>query len=429
MRISRWLRQGLIAALLTAIATSVFAQIIKPPPPRPKRKISPPTVRDVDHAFQGKSDQPLRNLFLKLRRAEDGADKPDVIAALVRGLQKRLDKASTTDADLHLMSLFAGYTSDEATEGLRSFLQIDDVRVIVIALRALTESDRLPPWNEVERLAERNDYDAVFALRRGVVSAAERDASIEAVDFLVETISTADGQLQYEAAQSLAKLTGQSFGGFGEKWAAWWKGARDSFRPIALNERMLASLKNDIPWKKTPSRFYRLPIYAQRVLFMIDRSGSMSTPDETGESRINRARRELETALAGLPEETRFSIVAFHSDVVSYSPRLVAATEAAKRDAILFARNLAPAKQTNCYDALSLSLAADPNLEAIYFLSDGAPTTGGIVEPPKIVEAVTLQNQLRTTALYTLGIDARGEHEAFLKQLAERNFGEYFSIR
>jgi hypothetical protein len=36
---------------------------------------------------------------------------------------------------------------------------------------------------------------------------------------------------------------------------------------------------------------------------------------------------------------------------------------------------------------------------------------------------------LHVTAIYTLGIDAVGEHETFLKHLAERNYGEYFSIR
>jgi hypothetical protein len=262
-----------------------------------------------------------------------------------------------------------------------------------------------------------------------VVAAARRIASEESIQFLIDTVNDVDGQLKYEAAESLTELTGQTFGGKGRPWRQWWDSVRDDFTPIPFNERIAASLKHRMAWDEPLPRFYALPVYARRVLFMVDRSGSMKATDFDGESRINRARRELETVIATLPVETSFSIVAFHDSVVSFSPRLLPADDEAKRNAILFARNLVADKDTNCYDALSLSLAADPNLEAIYFLSDGQPTTGGIVEPAKIVDAIAVQNQLRSTAIYTLGIDARGDHARFLAQLAERNYGEYFSIR
>lgn len=396
---------------------------------KPKRRVNPPTIRDVDNAFQGKTEQPLLNLYGKLQRADAAADKPELVAALVKGLQKRFDKQQTVGADLQLITLLGRYTCEEAEAGLKSFYKSEDVRVLIVVLRAMAEGDCLPEWPDVLTLTEREDYDAVFALRRGVVNAAERDGSPDAVDFLIETVSDADGQLKYEAAKSLTELTGQKFGGQGNQWSKWWQTAREGFVPIARNRRIGGSLKNTMLWNEPVPRFYRLPIYAKRVLFMIDRSGSMMLLDDNGESRIDRARRELEMAIENLPPETEFDIVAFHDSVTAFAPRLVTADFETKRQAILFSRNLVAAKDTNCYDALSLALAADPNLEAIYFLSDGVPTTGGIVEPPKIVDAVSLQNLLHVTAIYTLGIDAVGEHETFLKHLAERNYGEYFSIR
>jgi hypothetical protein len=414
-----------VAGMLVASAIPAGAR----DPEKTTRRVSPPTVKQVENAFQGKTEQPRYNLYLKLRRAQESADRPEVVAALVRRLRHQLDKHEITGADLQLLSLLGSYSCAEAEEALTSFFKSDDVRVIIVTLRAMTDSNRLPPWSDIVALTKRDDYPELFALRRGVVRAAEQDASRDAVDFLIETVGEADGQLKYEAARSLTELTGQTFGGRGDKWRTWWRTARDDFRSIAKNERISGSLKNDLPWDGPVPRFYRLPIYARRVLFMIDRSGSMMLVDDSGESRIDRARRELEAALEALPPDAEFDIVAFHDSVTSFSPRLVRATIESKQAAILFARNLVATKDTNCYDALSLALEADPNLEAIYFLSDGAPTTGAIVEPQKIVDAVTLQNQLRVTSLYTLGIDARGEHEAFLKQLAERNYGEYFSIR
>jgi hypothetical protein len=175
-------------------------------------------------------------------------------------------------------------------------------------------------------------------------------------------------------------------------------------------------------------RFYNLPVYAQKVLFVIDRSSSMLMVQQ-GETRMDRARREMERVIVSLPEETEFGIIAFNDFVTAYSPKLVVADDFEKASAVTFAQKLVPAKRTACYDALAQALEADPNLEAIYFLSDGAPTTGAIVDPAMIVDAITSQNQLHQTSIYTLGIDARGVHEEFLIQLATRNNGEYFSIR
>ena len=96
---------------------------------------------------------------------------------------------------------------------------------------------------------------------------------------------------------------------------------------------------------------------------------------------------------------------------------------------ISFAVGLSPGQLTNCHDALMAGLGSDANLEAILFLSDGEPTIGPIIDPFAIVEVVTNRNAFQRTTINTIGIDARGVHEDFLKQLASRNFGTYKSAR
>ena len=69
--------------------------------------------------------------------------------------------------------------------------------------------------------------------------------------------------------------------------------------------------------------------------------------------------------------------------------------------------------------------------EAIYFLSDGAPTAGKIVAPADIVAAIAAQNRIRRISVYTVGIGAGfpgSPLDAFLKALAERNLGVYRRI-
>src|SRR5262249_7092239 len=68
-----------LGSLLVLPLAGAFAADLVKSAPKPKRKGPLPTVKDVDNAFSGKSDQPRANLYLKLKRAEDGADRPEIV--------------------------------------------------------------------------------------------------------------------------------------------------------------------------------------------------------------------------------------------------------------------------------------------------------------------------------------------------------------
>ncbi len=91
--------------------------------------------------------------------------------------------------------------------------------------------------------------------------------------------------------------------------------------------------------------------------------------------------------------------------------------------------SLSADRDTDSYDALADALRVDQDIEAVLFLTDGEPSSGPIVDKPTIVTAITQQNKLSRAAISTIGIDARGACEEFLKQLAGDNFGTYRSIR
>lgn len=423
--------RGFLWPLLSlCLVSGLFAENGQPAAPRPakSKRRPPPTVQEIEKAFRIKSDQPRVAVFNKLQRAGVDADQPEIVAALTAGLTDHLEKKSFDVVDLRLEGLLAEFPSNAATAALASFLSAGDPRVVLVALRSLTESGRSAPWEQVLPVTKRDDYSQAFALRRAVVQIAELNGSKEAVDFLVQTVSSADGQLKYEAARALTALTGQKFGGQHEKWVKWWSTAREDSSLAFGRDRMSSSLKANMPWSGPVPRFYELPVYAHRVLFIIDQSGSMNQ-FEGEETRMYRAQRELVQVIGSLKNDTLFDILAFNDFVTPFSPRLVPASDEFKQNAILFSRNLIATKSTNCYDALTLALDADPNLEAIYFLSDGEPTTGGLIDPTEIVEAISRQNELRLTSIYTLGIGAYGTHEIFLKKLAEKNYGEYFPIQ
>lgn len=385
-----------------------------------------PGEREIQQALRGKSAAPRVKLLEKLRRARPTTASDDLIAALAAGLRGRISREAFDAIDMELLELLATYPA--AAAEVESFLTEKSTPIKLTALRGLVDAGHHPEWERIETLIKTDDFDKSYALRRSVVATAERDASNSAIEFLIDTVAIADGQLKYEAAIALARLTNQQFGGRAEDWRTWWQSAQDNFAAVPPVERTSPSLAQPLSWPQPVPEFFKLPIYAGKVLFIIDRSKSMASSVD-GELRIERAAEELEGAIQGLPSNAEFNILAFHDLVEPWSPQLMPATKPNQRDAILFSHRLQPEFKTACYDALSQGLDGHGEIEAIYFLSDGEPTSGAIVSPPAIVEAITMQNRLKFVSIYTLGIDARGVHRQFLKDLAARNHGEFFSIR
>jgi Ca-activated chloride channel family protein len=166
--------------------------------------------------------------------------------------------------------------------------------------------------------------------------------------------------------------------------------------------------------------YYGLAIHARRVVFVIDISGSMQG------ARIAAAKRELAGAVQALPEDREFNILAYNQAVGVWQPSLVRATDANKQNATRFVAYLNATGHTATYDAIDAAFRFD--VEAVYFLTDGEPTTGKFVAPRDILEAVSQGNRRRRISIYAVGVGpgaAGSPLDTFLKMLAEQNFGLY----
>ena len=163
-----------------------------------------------------------------------------------------------------------------------------------------------------------------------------------------------------------------------------------------------------------------MTIYARRVVFVIDISGSMEGP------RLQAAKEELLGAIAGLPEQASFSIVAFSSHVWVWQSGLIPATPAAKETARAYVQGLRARGETAASDALDAAFRFDT--EAVFFLTDGQPNAGKIRSPGGILAALTPANRGRRISVYTIGIapgPPGGVFDTFLSRLAEENWGLY----
>ncbi len=273
-------------------------------------------------------------------------------------------------------------------------------------------SDVLP----LVRLTKTNFFADHFGIRRAVVQALTRIRTNEAVGALVELLPKVRGEARADAVEYLAQVTGQIFGMESAAWERWWTDAKDSFtyptRSVPAPYRSVAL--------QTSGYYYGLPLFAERLVFVLDTSGSMHG------QRIAAAKRELVRAIAGLPEHAHFSLVIFNGNVTVWQKQLVPATAEWKDAATVYVNAQDAHSNTASYDALETAFQFDT--EAIYFLSDGAPRGGKIDAPVDIVAAITAANKTRRISLYTIGIGAGipgGPLDMFLKTLAEQNLGLY----
>jgi hypothetical protein len=267
------------------------------------------------------------------------------------------------------------------------------------------------------RLSKTKVFAEHFGLRRTVVEALRRIRSKQAIGGLIEVMDKVGGEAKADAAEHLTSVTGQIFGMDAEAWARWWQDSQQSFE---LPTRAVETPYRSVTLATTHEGYYGLPLFADRLVFVLDTSGSMSGP------RIVAAKRELIKAIDGLPNHTQFAVVVFNSRVDVWRRQLSPSVPEAKREAIEFVNAQFPRSSTASYDALEVAMSFDT--EAIYFLSDGEPHGGKITAPVDIVAAITAANRTRKISIYTIGIAAGvpgSPLDEFLKVLAGKNLGLY----
>lgn len=418
----RWVL--LCVSLLFLAGQSAFGQVSGRPTARPM-----PTQKLVGF-LKGKSDERRAEALAMLDAI--AVQQVAVADALRETVERdlRIKRASLLTAQS--MSRLALSSREEDIQFLVKLTESPDVNVAFVAAASLAERkepELLPP---IVSLAQRKEFAQSFGFRRCLVDAVAQVPDKAAVEFLIEIASKYRGQLRFETVQHLARLTGQNFGGFSDQWATWWKDNGAKFEVSAERASAMPVVPSlavaRIPWPDSLPEFFGVPVYANRVVFVIDRSGSMRS-SVNGVTRLKEATTQLEKSVDALDRYAYFNIFAYNSDVLPFMSELVQAEDVNKRAARNFGYRLTPEKKTASYDALYSGLRADPNLEAMYFLSDGEPTTGRIVDMPSIVNSITAENALQRTSIYTLGIDARGAHEEFLQELARRNYGKFAMIR
>ena len=206
----------------------------------------------------------------------------------------------------------------------------------------------------------------------------------------------------------------------------------------------------------TGSGVYGIPVQGERIVFVLDISGSMENKTEdtvTGrasreitdaaEAELNKyvpdwltrlgrgevewqttklagAKRQLIPTIDTLPATATFNVVVFGTGVRRWQRNLVEATQTHKESAIAFLRQLSASGSTDALRALEQTLAL-PGVAQVFFISDGNPTDA---RPDDILQQLQRVNRDRRVRIHTVGL-GEDQNVDFLQRLAPDNQGIY----
>lgn len=305
--------------------------------------------------------------------------------------QKKLDPR----ARILLLDAVSARDDEESARGLGTALEAKEPEVLRVALAA------------VRKRRPKEAIEPLFGLFGRLCSGKE-----------------ADGLLATGVREALWELTGQSYE-TEDDWRKWWAVANREFRPRTGDAGPPPA--GTTQREKPRPTFFGTELRSDRLVFVIDISGSMEAED-----RIGRAKTQLAQAIDALVPTARFTVVAFSSGCRLWERALVPATPQNRQKAVEFVRGLTPTGNTLTLGAMKAAFELE-GADAIVLLSDGFPTetnhtTNQPMQNDEVLAEIAGLNRFKRWRIDTFGF-ASSQMGDFMQRLAEGTGGTYTEIK
>ncbi len=287
-----------------------------------------------------------------------------------------------------------------------------------------------------------------------------------AVPMLIDGLKSADGLLAAEIADVLHNFTGMTLGRDAKPWKAWWNKEGKTWL-AAEDKKRHGSLPS-----KGKVGFYGITSPSNRIVFVLDRSGSMiakakqkvaskagGTAEQGGSKQaagtmLDLAKRELRRSINRLDSRVLFNVVFYNSSVEVWKkpPNLLPATDKNKIAAQSWFMPLKPIESTALFSALHKALEyanqygsddryGKPGADTIFLLSDGTPTkelkgAAKLTEsPPELTDEeidaafkkFMKANELVRCVVHTIGLGPAHNRD-LMRRLAKATGGTYVAV-
>ncbi len=357
-----------------------------------------------------------------------------------RSTRDRLVELVDTDPDPLVRSVAAESVGrlggPDAVALLDRFMQSPREEVQVAALSRYFEIDPVRGAAVTAEVLSRRDLRADLPLRPLLVQAIEeatRYATKPCVPRLVELLAHPRARARDMAWQALREITGLEIPNQATDWMQWWSMHGRDFvsprAPLPANSAKpipggAANASRATSGMRSEAQFYGIPIVSDRVVFVIDHSGSMREPGPDGRSKIDGARAALAQVLNALPDGTEFGIIAFSDEPHVESAPLRKRSSASVAAAMESLSSIRAEGSTNLYDSLVKAIDVD-GADTVVLLTDGEPSSGAVRLYPRIKACLQSKNRLRRVAISTIGLGTSPASNRFLRDLARLTGGDF----
>ena len=195
---------------------------------------------------------------------------------------------------------FASVVIDSESEAERELVEISN--------QGMLAEDWRQAFRGIQMLGAVRDDPAVPAL-------------IEALSVWIDRRERNAGsrRIEHELLRELERRSGRRIGLHPERWSSWWK---------VKSAGQLVEEPRDGPERRTRAEFFGLRPATDQVVFVIDVSGSMTTPfGPIGNTRYGEAVAQMLDFLRELGPSASFRVVLFSSELDVWQERLQPATE------------------------------------------------------------------------------------------------------
>lgn len=270
-----------------------------------------------------------------------------------------------------------------------------------------------------------------------------RDALARIIEQAIDRLDDLEGRTKSDWIRALSQLTGQrSMGADSVRWKAWWKQKGDEWQPAAPSSGSNPKGEggNGKPKKPQTSviQFHGLEVDSERLVFLHDLSGGMSRNldgnygDQSGKTRLDYAKAELERVLRVVPKDSWLNVVFFASEFISFKaqPQLV---KKARRKILSFvAEQQIPgtphSNRGNLYDSL-VFVTRQPHVDTIFLFTEGAPTEGKYIDYDRFLEHYERVLRTHPVRVHVLSLGKpNGRNRSFLEKLAKLTDGRYREV-
>jgi len=252
-----------------------------------------------------------------------------------------------------------------------------------------------------------------------------------AIPLLIEALAVWDRRrasgngskrILYEILDELRRVSGRSIGPVPDRWLLWWQAVLEG--RVELPEE----IERAGEFVSRPAFFGLRPI-SDKVMFVVDRSGSMDWKYGTdGRERYAEAVEQLVGFLQQSGPDTRFGIVLFSDDGVRWKSGLVNATDQNLGAARNWLRKQKPNGGTNLYDGVRTALRLDNRgriklsrvkVDTVIVLCDGETAEG----PDWVLPWLRSENEAAQIVFHCAQIGSGGD--GTLQALAAGTGGDF----